>query len=159
MPTAAKLVSALALALVALWGTLAYIPQLPEGADTGDLLPIMAVLGALVGWHSLGRSVGAARGQRAGLRAGRGYVEAMGHGLRATVLVVFWATLGFSTSTMLMRSTRQVYRGDPWLALMDVPRLMLDYGRLLVAQDVILALTVGGLCAGLVAEWSARRWS
>ena len=147
MPTAAKLVSAVAIALVALWAALAYIPQLPPDTDVGYLREIMSALGLVIGWRSLGRFVG------------RGYGEAIGHGLRASVLLVFWALLGFSSYTMLLRSTRQIYRADVGRALLDVPSIMLDYGKLLLAQDVLVALGVGGIIAGLAAEWTSRRWS
>lgn len=147
MPTAAKLMSAVAFALVALWASVAYVPHLPEGTDVGYLREIMAALGVVIGWRSLGRHVG------------RGYREALGHGLRTSLLLVFWALLGFSAYTMLLRSTRQIYRADAGKALLDVPRIMLDYGMLMLAQDVLVALVVGGMLAGLAAEWTARRWS
>ena len=145
MPTAAKLVSALAFALVGLWAALAYIPQLPEGTDTGQFPLIMAVLGLVLGWRSMGRN------------AGRGWGESAGYGLRTSVLIVVWALFGFAVYSMLMRSTRQLYRGDPGRAVMDVPDIMLQYGRLLIAQEVLVALIVGGLVGGILAEFAARR--
>ncbi len=147
MPTAAKLVSAVAFVLVALWATEAYIPQLPEGTDVGFLREIMATLGFIIGWRSLGRNVG------------RGYGEAASYGLRTSILLVFWALLGFSSYTMIVRSTRQIYRADVGKALLDVPNIMMDYGKLMLVQDVLVALGVGGLLAGLAAEWTSRRWS
>lgn len=147
MPTAAKIVSAVAFALVGLWAALAYIPQLPEGTSTGHFPEMMAALGCVLGWRSLGRFTG------------RGYRESLGLGLRASFLLVLWALFGFAVYTMLVRSTKQVYRGDPGTALLDVPQIMLQFGRLVVAQDVIVALVVGGVVAGLLAEFAARRWS
>jgi hypothetical protein len=147
MPTAAKLVSAVAFVLVALWATEGYIPQLPQGTDVGYLREILATLGFIVGWRSMGRN------------AGRGYGEAVSYGLRTSILLVFWALLGFSSYTMVLRSTRQIYRADVGKALLDVPAIMMDYGKLLMAQDVLVALAVGGILAGLAAEWTARRWS
>lgn len=147
MPTASKLVSAVAFALVGLWAALAYIPQLPEGTAVGIFPEIMAALGFVIGWRSLGRN------------AGRGYGESVGYGLRASVLIVFWALLGFSSYTMLVRSTRQIYRADTGKALLDVPKIMMEYGKLAVAQEVIIALVVGGVVGGIVAELTARRWT
>lgn len=147
MPTAAKIVSAVAFALVGLWAAFAYIPQLPEGSSVGLFPEIVAALGFIIGWRSLGRN------------AGRGYGESAGYGLRASILIVFWALLGFSCYTMLLRSTRQIYRADAGKALLDVPKIMLEYGRLAVAQEVIIALVVGGVVGGIVAELTARRWS
>ena len=147
MPTAAKLVSALAFALVAFWATVAYIPHLPEGTDAGYLREIMVVLGLIIGWLSMGRNVG------------RGYMEAVSYGLRGSVLLVFWGLLGFACYIMLLRSTRQIYRADVGKALLDVPNIMMGYGKLLMAQDVLIALGVGGVLAGLAAEWASQRWS
>ena len=146
MPTAAKIVSAVAMALVGLWAAVAYIPQLQD-TSVGYFREMMAALGFVVGWRSLGRN------------SGRGYSESLGVGLRGSFLVVFWALLGFATYTMLVRSTKQVYSGDPGKALLDVPQIMLQYGKLLMAQEVIVALVVGGVVAGLVAEFAARRWT
>ncbi len=147
MPTAAKLVSAVAFALVALWAVEAYIPQLPPGTGVGYLREIMVGLGLIIGWRSLGRN------------AGRGYADAVSYGLRTSILLVFWGLLGFSIYTMLLRSMRQLYRADVGKALLDVPDIMMDYGKYLLAQDVLVALVVGGLLAGLAAEWTSRRWS
>lgn len=147
MPTATKLVSALIFAFVGLWAALAYVPQLPEGMYVGLFPQIMMVLGFLVGWRGLGRA------------AGRGYGESVGHGLRTSFLLVFWALFGFSTYTMLLRSTKQIYRADPGRALLDIPKIMMEYGRLLAAPEVLTALIVGGIVGGLAAEVAARRWS
>ncbi|MBI1173137.1 TrgA family protein [bacterium] len=147
MPTATKIVSAVAFALVGLWAAISYIPQLPEGTSVGHFPELMTALGFVLGWRSVGRFTG------------RGYGESLGLGLRGSFLLVFWALLGFASYTMLMRSTKQVYRGDPGRALMDVPQIMLQYAELLWARDVLVALVVGGLLGGLVAEFAARRWT
>lgn len=147
MPTAAKLVSAVTFALVGLWAAIAYIPQLPEGSSTGQFPAIMAALGFLIGWRSMGRN------------AGRGWGESIGYGLRTSALIVIWALLGFAVYTMLMKSTRQLYRGDPGRAVMDVPDIMMQYGKLVIAPEVLVALVVGGLAGGLIAEMTARRWT
>lgn len=147
MPTAAKLVSALIFAFVGLWAALEYIPQLPEGTNVGLFPQVMMVLGFIIGWRALGRT------------AGKGYRESVSHGLRTSVLLAFWALLGFSIYTMILRSTKQIYRADPGRALLDVPRIMMDYGRLIGAQEVLIALIAGGIFAGILAEMTARRWS
>ena len=106
----------------------------------------MAALGLVIGWRAMGRF------------AGQGWGESVGLGLKTSALIVFWALLGFATFTMVVRSTRRIYRADPFKAVMDVPNIMLEYGRLILAQDVLTALIVGGFLAGLLAEMAARRW-
>lgn len=147
MPTATKLVSALVFTVVGLWAALEYVPQLPEGMDVGFFPQIMMALGFVIGWRALGRT------------AGRGYGESVGHGMRTSVLLTFWALFGFSTYTMIMRSTKQIYRADPGRALLDIPKIMMEYGKLLAAPEVLVALGVGGLLGGVLAEMAARRWS
>ena len=147
MPTAPKLVSAVAFALVGLWAALAYIAQLPPGSSAGFAPAIIAALGFLIGWRSLGRN------------AGRGYGESVGYGLRASILISFWALLGFSTYAMLLKSTRQLYRADAGKALLDIPKIMMDYGNVALAQEVLIALVVGGIFGGLAVEFAARRWT
>ena len=76
MPTAAKLVSAIAFALVGCLAALAYIPQLPVGTSPGYLTPAVTALGLLIGWRGMGRF------------AGKGWGESMGLGLKTSALLV-----------------------------------------------------------------------
>ncbi|MEO8243830.1 MAG: TrgA family protein [bacterium] len=144
MPTAAKLVAAVAFALVGWLTARAYIPQLPEGTNTGFFPEITAALGFAIGWLTLGPNVG------------RGYVEALSYGLRTSIFLVFWALLGFSIYYMVLRSTKMIYH-NAGEAVLDVPLLMLQYGKLLAASEVIMTLVIGGILGGWVAEF-ARRW-
>ncbi len=147
MPTATKIISAVAFALVGFWAAVSYIPHLPEGTAVGFFREIIAVLGFLVGWRSMGRN------------SGKGYSESVGYGLRTSFLVVFWALLGFATYTMIQRSFRHMYGSEVGKALLDVPKIMMEYGKLALAQDVLVALIAGGVLAGIVAEFVARRWT
>lgn len=146
MPTAAKMFSAVAFVLVGWWAAVAYIPQLPPGMAVGYFAEIMAALGFVVGWRSLGRN------------AGRGYSDSISYGLRTSFLLVFWALLGFAVYLMIERSLLQGYRGDVGKAVLDVPQIMMQYGRLTLTEGVLAALIIGGVIAGLLAEMVARRW-
>jgi hypothetical protein len=148
MPTAAKFIGAVAFAIVGLLAAFAYIPHLPEGesTNTGLFPEITAALGFLIGW----RAVGA--------QARRGYSEAISLGLRASLLLVFWALLGFSIYFMIRISTKMQY-DNAGEAVLDVPMQMLKYGKLLWAQDVIVILALGGVIGGMITEYAGRRWS
>ena len=148
MPTAAKFIGAVAFAIVGLLAALAYIPHLPEGegTDTGWFPEITAAVGFLIGW----RTVGA--------QARRGYSDAVSLGLRASLLVVFWALLGFSIYFMIRNSTKMQY-GNAGDAVLAVPIIMLQYGKLLWAQNVLATLIIGGVIGGAVTEFTGRRWS
>ena len=146
MPTAAKMIAAVAFAIVAGLAALAYIPGLPEGTSTGYFPELMAALGFLIGWMAVGRQVG------------HGYAEGISLGLRGSILIVAWGLLLFSIYYMILRSTKMIYH-NAGEALLDVPMLMLQYGKLLASAKVAGVLVAGGLIGGFVAEFVGRRWS
>ena len=145
MPTGAKLIAAVMFALVGWLSARAYIPMLPESTRTGFFAEIMAALGFMLGWLTLGPNMG------------RGYSEAASLGLRTSLLLVFWGLLGFSIFFMIQRSTKMIY-DNVGAAVLDVPMLMLQYGRLLGSNEVIGTLVLGGLLGGMVTEFGGRRW-
>lgn len=145
MPTAAKLISAIAFALVGWFAAQAYIPGLPEGTQTRNFPELTAALGLVIGWLVMGKAVG------------QGYWQALGSGIRTSVTIVFWALVGFSIYDMIIESTKLRYDG-PMEAVVATFGIMIDYGALLARQDVILVLAVGGMLGGLFAEAVNRRW-
>lgn len=147
MPTAAKLVSAVAFALVGWLAALAYIPQLPEATNTAFLPLMMAILGFLVAWLSMGPN------------AGRGYPTAISLGLRTSALLVFWGLLCFALQYMVRQSFHVGHYHNLGEAVLDVPMLMIQYGKLLWAQQVVGTLAIGGVLGGILTEFAGRRWS
>lgn len=145
MPTGAKLIAAVAFAIVGWLAARVYIPQLPESTSTGFFPEIMAGLGFVLGWLTLGPHMG------------RGYSEAASLGLRTSLLVVFWGLLGFSIYFMVLRSTKMIY-DNAGAAALDVPMLMLHYARLMGSVELIGTLAVGGVLGGIAAEFAGRRW-
>jgi hypothetical protein len=146
MPTAAKLVAAVMFAAVGFLAAQAFVPSLPEGTQIGFLREICAVLGLVIGWLVMGRLVG------------KGYVEAVGFGIRTSVTVLFWAVLGFSIYEMILRSTKMMYDG-PMEALLGVFDLVIYYGKMMGSPEFIGTLLIGGVLGGIAAEWAGRRWS
>lgn len=145
MPTAAKLIAAAAFALVGWLAAIYYIPQLPPGTSTGYFPEITAALGLVIGWLTLGSAMG------------RGYREAVSLGLRTSLLLLAWALIGFSVYRMILRSTKMTY-DNAGQAVLDVPMLMLYYGKLMGSAPFIATLIIGGVLGGLAAEYAARRW-
>jgi hypothetical protein len=145
MPTGAKLVAAVCFAIVGWLAAEAYIPQLPADTRTGYFREIMAVLGFVLGWMTLGPNVG------------RGYGDAASIGMRTSFLLVFWGLLGMSIYFMVRRSTRMIYdnAGD---AALDVPMLMLQYAGLMGSVPLIAVLALGGAIGGVLTEFAGRRW-
>ena len=147
MPTAAKFMGAVAFAIVGFLAALVYVPPEGEIVNNGVFPGVTAALGLLIGWRTVGAE------------ARRGYSDAASLGLRASLFIVFWTLLGFSIYVMITRSTKMQYGGEAGKALLDVPIIMLHYGKQLWAQNVIAVLVLGGLIGGVVTEFAGRRWS
>lgn len=146
MPTAAKLVAAAMFALVGLVGALYYSPLLPEGTQVRWLPHSAAIIGFLCGWMIMGR------------QAGRGVRTAIGNGISTVVALVFWLALGWSIYEMVVRSTKMMYDG-PMEAVLAVFDLMVGYGRLMLAPEIIGTVVIGGVLGGIATELAGRRWS
>lgn len=146
MPTASKLSAAVAFALVAALAAHLFIPALPEGTQTRWFRETSGFVGLLCGWWVMGN------------RTGRGYGEAAGSGMLTSGIILFWVLLIFAIVVMVRRSTKMLYDG-PMEAVLAVFQLMMDYGKLLVEPATPVALVVGGIVGGWVAEWAGRRWS
>ncbi|RAZ87624.1 tellurite resistance protein TrgA [Cereibacter johrii] len=145
MPTAAKLVAALAFAALGYLGGRLFAGEVPEGTPTALFGPWGALAGLLCGWAI------------SGARAGRGYWPALGTGVRTVVTGVFLALLGYSLYIMVLRAMRMLYDG-PIEALLGVFALMLDQAQLLARPEIVGTLALGGMIAGSVTEWAGRRW-
>ena len=145
MPTAAKLIAAVFFALVAAAGAITYIPLLPEGTQTGWLIPGCAGLGLVSGWMVMGANVG------------RNYAEAIATGLRTIITAVFFAVLLFAIYVMIIRSMHMLYKG-PMEAILAVFAIMLEYGKLMFDRNFIAVLAVGGAIGGVISEFVGRRW-
>ena len=147
MPTFAKLIGAVVFAAVGWWAAATYNQHLPDNVSLPRLPLAMLGLGVVLGWYSMGAA------------AGKGYRESMAYGLRTSFLIGFCAMFGVALLLMLRKSTNQMYRGDPLMAVLDVPDLMYQYGKYMFTTDVMVSLLVGGLLGGVIVDYVARRWS
>lgn len=146
MPTAPKLVSLIAFALLAYVAAIIYGNHLPEGMSLGFLPGYATAIGGLTGWFVMGRATG------------HGAVAAIGSGVRTAVLSVFWVLLLFSIYLMIRKSTHMMYDG-PMEAVLGIFDFMLDYGRKMLAGDFISVVFFGGAIGGVLAEMAGKRWS
>ncbi|MDO8984330.1 TrgA family protein [Cypionkella sp.] len=146
MPTASKLVAAVAYALLGFLAALTFVKYLPDGTPLGYFREITAAIGFIVGWLVMGKLTR------------KGYREAINSGLVTALLLVFWALLAFSLYFMVRKSMRMMYDG-PMEAVLGVFQLMFDYGKMLLVPDMLGVILVGGIVAGLVCEWAGKRWS
>jgi len=145
MPTAAKLVAALLMAGLGYAAAWVIEPRLPEATRTAYMAEIAAFFGLVVGWRFLGA------------RAGRGWVNALGFGLTAAVLMTLISVFAFAFYEMIRRSLRLAYDG-PVEALEDTVRIAVDYAVFPLAPDIAALLLIGGAVAGLIVEAAGRAW-
>ena len=147
MPTAAKLFAAFGFGLVGFFAAEVMKPSFPEGMNLGWFSVICGLIGISVGWWVMGPN------------AGRGNGRAIATGLRTSVTIVLWALFVFSVYEMLARSIDKRYAGV-MDALRGMVGLVAEYGVLVLTSTMTLVvLIMGGILAGLFAEWAARRWS
>ncbi|UWR69886.1 TrgA family protein [Phaeobacter inhibens] len=145
MPTAARLIAALSMALVAIAVSFLIMPLMPEGTAFGYFVPFNAALGVLIGWVWVGRHVG------------RGVVNAINNGLTGAALLVLWGLFFQGAWEMFRLAMRNRYDG-PFEALSAIFVIGLDFFFVMAVPHVLLALVIGGISCGLVTENAARRW-
>ncbi|MBK1634432.1 TrgA family protein [Rhodovulum adriaticum] len=146
MPTAAKLVAAIAFGLVAWLVSWALVPVFPEKADLGYFFHVNTVAGVLCGWLIMGRL------------AGEGPVIAVTSGIRTAVVMAFYALLAHASWEMLQRALDKRYDGV-MEALVGVISLFGEFGLMLVTAPLAMLLLIGGgVLSAQVTELAARLW-
>ena len=146
MPTAARLVAALSLALVAFVVSGQVMPLLPEGTGVGPwFTPVNMAVALVTGWMVMGP------------RAGRGQVSAINNGVTGVVAMMFWALFVHSTDEMVRLAMRNRYDG-PFEAILAILYIAIDYATMIASVMIIVTLLTGGVAAGLATEYAHRRW-
>ena len=144
-PTAAKVVAGTLMALVGLIASEQIKPLMPDGTDFGIFTPINTALGFIAGWRVIGR------------RTGKGFVNAINLGISAGFVLVMWGLFLQGCYEMFQRSMERRYDGA-FEALAAIFELMVEFGAYMIDRDVLTTLIAGSIFAGIVAEFSARRW-
>jgi hypothetical protein len=145
MPTAAKFFAALILALTGAVAAVLVLPLADLARDANHVPVIVAAIGALSGWKVTG------------VRVGKGYFPSMASGILGALYLVFWALFTVSVMQMFHLAWRRHYDA-PSQAVLDIVRLALEYGQLLLAPQSLGVLIVGGMASGACAFWAGRRW-
>lgn len=146
MPTAAKLIAALAFVAISFAASRAIVAALPEGTVIGRFVEVNMIIGALAGWFVLGRLAGA------------GYARALGAGLRSAVVLAFYALIAHALAGMLERALQRRY-SDVMEALAGAVELVGRYALMLLKTPIALAILIlGGMLAALLVEWASQRW-
>lgn len=144
MPTFARLVAALLLAGLGFGVAQLVPPYFPEGMALGMVAPVAAGAGLLVGWAFLGR------------RLGRHSGAAVSLGLTASISQTLLTLLVFAGDKVLERALRRTYENitDAVVGLFEAG---VEYGEKLAQPDIIVAILLGGVIAGAITSWVARR--
>lgn len=145
MPTAARLVAALCLVVIAFIVSGQVMPLMPEGTDFGYFTYVNMALGAICGWVVMGK------------RAGRGTTAAINNGLTGVAAMVFWALFVQGCYEMFRLAMRNRFDG-PFEAVFAIFEIGLDYGSVLLAPHIIATLVIGGVLAGFATDVAWRRW-
>lgn len=145
MPTAAKTLAALCLAVLGYIVSEMIKTEMPESTGFGRFSMINAALGFLVGWLVVGK------------RAGRGMVDGVANGLTGVVVLVFWGLFLQAAYEMFSRSMQRRFDG-PVEAFAAVFEIGIEYAAVLGTPAILVALFIGALVTGYVTEYAARHW-
>ena len=145
MPSAANLMAAILMALVALIVSTMIPPLMPEGTAYGYFFHVNALIGALVGWFTVGT------------RSGRGWVSGVNAGLTGSAMLVVWGLLVQATNEMTRLALRRRY-DDAFEAVISIFQMGAEWGILMFTTPIVITLVVGGAFTGLMTEMAARRW-
>lgn len=145
MPTAARLVAALCLAILAYLVSQMIKPLLPEGTDFGYFDYVNIVLGLLAGWFVMGR------------RAGRGVVHGINNGLAGVFMLVLWGLAVQGAYEMFRLAMRNRYDGA-FEALTAIIQIAAEYAVIIATAPIGITLLIGAVVSGLATEFAARSW-
>jgi len=145
MPTAARLVASLCLAVVGFVMSQIVMPLMPESTDFGFFVPVNIGLGILAGWLVMGK------------RAGRGTVQAINNGLTGVFVLVLWAIAVQAINEMVRLAMRNRY-DDVFESITAIFEIGAEYAYLIATVPFGIAFLVGAVVSGLLTEFAGKRW-
>ncbi|WP_187430776.1 hypothetical protein ROLI_020220 [Roseobacter fucihabitans] len=145
MPTAARLVAAICICLVAFIVSHLIMPLMPESTAFGMFAYVNAGIGLCVGWSVMGK------------RAGGGSSAALNNGFSGILMLVLWGLFLHSCYQMFGRAMANWYDGA-FDALLAVFKFMAEFALVMADPLVIISLITGGILSGLATEYAWRRW-
>jgi hypothetical protein len=145
MPTAGKIVAAIAMAVLAWVASDMVRSLMPPETAFGVFNWVNVVLGCVCGWVVAGK------------RLGYGYRYGISAGLTGVGALVFLALLVQSFNQMIADSLRRRYEG-PFEAFQGMFNIAVDYGQYLLDGPLWMVLLGGGFVIGIIGEWAEQRW-
>lgn len=146
MPTAARLVAAICLLVVAFLVSTMIIENGEEGKSYGYFTYVNMALGIVCGWAIMGK------------RAGRGWTAGLNNGLTGVAALVFWGLFVQGTYEMIQQAMRNRF-GGPFEAIIAIFELGVEFSKQLLVSEILATLAIGAIIAGIFTEIAARRWN
>ncbi len=145
MPTGAKLMAAICLAILAFVLSEMIMPLMPERTHFGYFVPINMALGVVVGWIVMGS------------RAGGSVFMGITNGVSGAFMLVLWGLFTHGVIRMIDLSMQRRYDGlgEAALAVLSIGA---EYFLIMATGPVGIALLVGGAISGLATNYAERRW-
>lgn len=145
MPTAARLMGAICLAIVGLVISTMVIPLMPDTTDFGNFIPINMGLGLLAGWFVMGP------------RAGRGTTAAINNGLTGVFVLILWGIAFQAVYEMVRLAMRNRY-DNAFEALTAIFQIGAEYAWIICTVPIGIAFLISALISGLLTEFVGNRW-
>ncbi|AXI42530.1 TrgA family protein [Sulfitobacter sp. SK011] len=145
MPTAARLVAAICLAIVAFIVSGMVMPLMPESTDFGYFVPLNIIIGLLAGWIVMGR------------RVGRGTTAAINNGLTGVFVMMLWG-IGVQACNEMVRLAMKNRYDNAMEAIVAIFQIGAEFGQMIATVPIGLFLLVGAVVSGLVTEYAGNRW-
>lgn len=145
MPTAARLMGAVCLAVLAFVISRMVMPLMPESTDFGYFIPVNIVLGLVVGWTVMGS------------RVGRGTTAAVNNGLTGVFMLMLLGIGVQAVNEMVRLAMRNRY-DDVFEAIVAVFQIGAEFTIVIATVPIGIALIVGAVISGLLTEWAGRHW-
>ena len=145
MPTAARLMGAICLAIVGLVISTMVIPLMPDTTDFGNFIPINMGLGLLAGWFVMGP------------RAGRGTTAAINNGLTGVFVLILWGIAFQAVYEMVRLAMRNRY-DNAFEALTAIFQIGAEYAWIICTTPIGIAFVISAVLSGLLTEFVGNRW-
>lgn len=147
MPTAAKLVASIMLAISGFIMVIVVVNVYPDAARRSVGMTTVAVLtGLIIGWRSLGKKVSEDEG------------SGINSGLKAGVLMFIWMIFLFALENMIGGIKDNLYY-QPMTALLVIPAGMIKYGQMALNVPIIGTMVVFAAISGKVTKTADTRWN
>ena len=147
MPTAAKLVASILLAISGAIVVMVAVNVYPDIARRGTgMMVTAAILGIFNGWLGLGKKVP------------QDESPAIFSGLKSGVTFFLWVLFFFALDGMIAGIMAHAYY-QPMTAVLQIPARMLQYGRMAMDIQILGTMLVLSAVVGVITKNASRRWS